>query len=208
MNYYRPWIDHIVELYQSGKDYRFAAGVLADEMDYRGDCEAACTWHDVYVGCQWIDRVTDDGIYLTGGRRGEAIRPPLKWRQPSVTWPDPPTGYELLVVGSRAANGLHQRWGVRPAHVSQCTYALWVPCGEHVHDDAPIIADARRWLADGGIAAEHVCQRDYPFGRQRILNYAADEMGVPIPQPYTLRMSDLSSFLDAAKSLTEASPHA
>lgn len=130
-----------------------------------------------------------------------ALRPPIRWRQ-QPPYPAPPAGYELKIYRAKSAWQASQIWGVRPMHISHCTYALWVPVGVAPPGDSPLMQAAREWLRFGGLAASHVAERDYPFGRARILAYGA-EMGVPLPSDYTSRMSDVSDFLNAARRIID-----
>jgi len=61
---------------------------------------------------------------------------------------------------------------------------------------------ASEWLRQHGKNAVHVANKDYPFGRARILAYA-EQQGCPIPERYSHRASDLLDFLGAARSLAE-----
>lgn len=127
----------------------------------------------------------------------KAIQPPILWRQ-RPPYPEPPAGYRLAIYRSQAARQAARTWGVPPAHIGQCTYALWVPT-EDWPVDAPIRRDAAAWLAAGGQAAIEISRRDYPFGRERICAYALAR-ACPIPEEYTSRAADLHDFLSAARS--------
>ena len=61
---------------------------------------------------------------------------------------------------------------------------------------------AKEWLEEYGEKAVHVANQVFPFGRERILDYA-ERHGCPIPDGYRARMSDLREFLGETSRLAQ-----
>jgi hypothetical protein len=134
----------------------------------------------------------------------DVLLPPVGWsRSRSKPQAQPPEGYKLHAWGAAAAKLAASVWGVQPIWGSQCTYGLWIREGATpptTAEESPLVRDAAAWLDAGGVAAVHCCQKQYPYGRARILAYC-EEMGCPVPDRYCLRMADLATFLDTADNL-------
>lgn len=129
-----------------------------------------------------------------------AITPPIGWRQSRDTWPATPEGYRLVVMSEIQAGAMRARFGVWPAHIAQCTYAIWVLIdGPEFGPDAPIVDAARRWIAEiGAELAAELAGRQWPFGRLRIIQQIEAESGKPWPWS-KLRSTDVHDFLDAVE---------